>query len=203
MRASKPMPYEKKKKLVGLCFVLPWLIGCVYFLLIPLLKSLYYSFGNVKVVLGGLEWTSVGWNNYVKLFVQDEEALPNLVSTLGNMLYQLPVIIVFSLMIAMVLNRKFRGVDRPTDVLSFPLYEDGNFDMTECIGGAVLGDVVISLERAAEQAAELGHSTVREVAFLTVHSVLHLLGYDHERSSEEEEKQCAKQREIMKKLTEE
>lgn len=101
------------------------------------------------------------------------------------------------------LNRKFRGVDRPTDVLSFPLYEDGNFDMTECIGGAVLGDVVISLERAAEQAAELGHSTVREVAFLTVHSVLHLLGYDHERSSEEEEKQCAKQREIMKKLTEE
>lgn len=101
------------------------------------------------------------------------------------------------------LNRKFRGVDRPTDVLSFPLYEDGNFDMTECIGGAVLGDVVISLERAAEQAAELGHSTVREVAFLTVHSVLHLLGYDHERSSEEEEKQCAKQREIMKKITEE
>lgn len=101
------------------------------------------------------------------------------------------------------LNRKFRGVDRPTDVLSFPLYEDGNFDMTECIGGAVLGDVVISLERAAEQAAELGHSVVREVAFLTVHSVLHLLGYDHERSPEEEEKQCAKQREIMKKITEE
>ena len=101
------------------------------------------------------------------------------------------------------LNRKFRGVDRPTDVLSFPLYEDGNFDMTECIGGAVLGDVVISLERAAEQAAELGHSVVREVAFLTVHSVLHLLGYDHERSSEEDEKQCAKQHEIMKKITEE
>lgn len=98
------------------------------------------------------------------------------------------------------LNQKFRGVDRPTDVLSFPLYEDGNFDMTECIGGAVLGDVVISLERAAEQAKEIGHSLTEEVAFLTVHSVLHLLGYDHERSPEEEELQCKKQREIMQKL---
>lgn len=109
MRTHKPMSYEKKKKLVGLGFVAPWLIGCIYFLLIPLLKSLYYSFGSVKVFLGGLEWTSVGIDNYIKLFVQDAEALPSLASTLGGMLYQLPVIIVFSLMIAMVLNRKFRG----------------------------------------------------------------------------------------------
>lgn len=101
------------------------------------------------------------------------------------------------------LNRKFRGVDRPTDVLSFPLYEDGDFDMTECIGGAVLGDVVISLERATEQAGEIGHSLLEEVEFLTVHSVLHLLGYDHERSAEEEEIQCAKQREIIQKIHEE
>lgn len=100
------------------------------------------------------------------------------------------------------LNRKFRGVDRPTDVLSFPLYEDGEFDMTECIEGAVLGDVVISLERAAEQAAELCHSAREEVAFLTVHSVLHLLGYDHELSPEEEERQCERQRLIMKELRE-
>ena len=100
------------------------------------------------------------------------------------------------------LNKKFRGVDRPTDVLSFPLYEDGNFDMTECIGGAVLGDVVISLERAEEQAGEIGHSLLEEVEFLTVHSVLHLLGYDHERSPEEEERQCAKQREIIQKIRE-
>lgn len=98
------------------------------------------------------------------------------------------------------LNSRFRGVDRPTDVLSFPLYEDGNFDMTECIGGAMLGDVVISLERAKEQAAQLGHSANEEIAFLTVHSVLHLLGYDHERSPQEEERQCEKQRLIMKKI---
>ena len=61
----------------------------------------------------------------------------------------------------------------------------------------MLGDVVLSLERAAEQAEELGHGFLREIAFLTIHSVLHLLGYDHELSPEEDERQCARQREIL------
>ena len=95
------------------------------------------------------------------------------------------------------LNSKFRGVDKHTDVLSFPMYEDGNFEIEECISGAVLGDIVISLERAKEQAAELGNSFLREVAFLTVHSTLHLLGYDHERSEEEDREQCRLQKEII------
>ena len=98
------------------------------------------------------------------------------------------------------LNREYRGKDAPTDVLSFPLYEDGNFDISECIGGAMLGDIVISVERAKEQALEIGNSFLREVAFLTVHSTLHLLGYDHERSAEEDEEQCRRQREIVEKL---
>jgi len=95
------------------------------------------------------------------------------------------------------LNKKYRGKDKHTDVLSFPIYENGEFDMGECISGAVLGDIVISLERAAEQANELGHSFVREVAFLTVHSTLHLLGYDHERSKDDDERQCTAQKEIF------
>ncbi|MBO7304089.1 MAG: rRNA maturation RNase YbeY [Clostridia bacterium] len=98
------------------------------------------------------------------------------------------------------LNREYRGKDAPTDVLSFPLYEDGNFEMSECIGGAMLGDIVISLERASEQAKEIGNSFLREVAFLTVHSTLHLLGYDHERSAEEDEEQCRRQREIVENI---
>ncbi len=95
------------------------------------------------------------------------------------------------------LNRIYRAKDSATDVLSFPLYEDGKFDEGECISGAMLGDIVISLERAREQAVELGHGFLREVAFLTVHSVLHLLGYDHEKSPEDEEAQCKAQREII------
>ena len=98
------------------------------------------------------------------------------------------------------MNKKYRGKDKPTDVLSFPLYEGGEFDMSECISGAVLGDIVISLERAKEQAEELGHGFLHEVAFLAVHSTLHLLGYDHELSPEEDEAQCAAQREIVSKL---
>ena len=94
------------------------------------------------------------------------------------------------------LNKTYRGKDKATDVLSFPIYEDGNFDMNECISGALLGDVVISIPRAREQAKEVGNPFLKEIAFLTVHSVLHLLGYDHERSSEDDELQCRLQREI-------
>ena len=98
------------------------------------------------------------------------------------------------------LNKQFRNVDKHTDVLSFPLYDNGDFDLAECISGAMLGDIVISIERAKEQAREVGNSFLKEVAFLTVHSMLHLLGYDHERSSEDDELQCRIQREICEGL---
>lgn len=98
------------------------------------------------------------------------------------------------------LNKKYRQVDRPTDVLSFPLF-DFEGDMEEPPIDEVmsnLGDIVISLERAKEQAEEYGHSFEREVAFLCVHSMLHLLGYDHETSEEDEIEMRSKQTEIMK-----
>ena len=95
-----------------------------------------------------------------------------------------------------VLNREQRGVDRPTDVLSFPLFDD-DFDNGEF---CALGDIVLSMERAAEQAKEYGHSLKREVAFLTVHSMLHLLGYDHETSPEDEADMFRRQEEILEKM---
>jgi probable rRNA maturation factor len=95
------------------------------------------------------------------------------------------------------LNKEYRNKDKATDVLSFPLYEDGDFDEEECSQLAALGDIVISVPRAIEQAAELGNSFEKEIAFLTVHSTLHLLGYDHERSADEDELQCEKQRTII------
>lgn len=78
------------------------------------------------------------------------------------------------------LNLKHRGIDRPTDVLSFPLGVDGVYDINNDTGARMLGDIVISIEHAYKQAELYGHSLDREIAFLTVHSMLHLLGYDHE-----------------------
>jgi len=74
------------------------------------------------------------------------------------------------------LNQQYRGIDAPTDVLSFAMQEGEPFPEE---GELILGDVVISLETARRQASEYGHSLAREVAYLAVHGVLHLLGYDH------------------------
>jgi len=78
------------------------------------------------------------------------------------------------------LNLEFRNVDRSTDVLSFPLGEDGVYDVNMDTGAKMLGDIVISMEHAVMQAKLYGHTLQREIAFLTVHSMFHLLGYDHE-----------------------
>ena len=100
------------------------------------------------------------------------------------------------------LNNRFRGMDKPTDVLSFPLLdyegesEEPFFDEL-CHN---LGDIVISLERAMVQANEFGHSFEREVAFLTAHSMLHLLGYDHELSEEDDADMRRRQNDIMDRL---
>lgn len=78
------------------------------------------------------------------------------------------------------LNKIYRDKDRPTDVLSFPLGENGVYDVNNETGAYLLGDVVISIETAIKQAQMYNHTLEREVGFLTVHSMLHLLGYDHE-----------------------
>jgi probable rRNA maturation factor len=77
------------------------------------------------------------------------------------------------------LNQQFRNKNIPTDVLSFPQAEDKKFPKNER-GGYVLGDIVISIEKAYEQANSFGHTLNREIAFLSVHSMFHILGYDHE-----------------------
>ena len=105
------------------------------------------------------------------------------------------------------LNREFRGIDRTTDVLSFPMAEytcPADFDFLEedsaadCFnpetGELLLGDIVLSVEKIREQAEEYGHSLTRELAFLTAHSMLHLMGYDH---MEEEERKLMEERQRL------
>lgn len=95
------------------------------------------------------------------------------------------------------LNKEYRQVDRPTDVLSFPLWEPGeDWVIAEEEETVPLGDIVISYPQAKEQAEEYGHSIERELGFLAVHGFLHLLGYDHE-TAEEEKEMFQRQEEIL------
>lgn len=80
------------------------------------------------------------------------------------------------------LNKEYRGIDKPTDVISFAL-EDFKDDIS--LNFRVLGDIYISLDKAKEQAEEFGHSFLRELSFLTIHGLLHLLGYDHMKKEDE------------------
>ena len=105
------------------------------------------------------------------------------------------------------LNAEYRGKDAPTDVLSFPMNEltPGAFDPDACewdyeTERTMLGDMVISMERCAEQAETYGHSFAHEVSYLTVHSVLHLLGYDHVDEGEDKRRMRAREKEIMRLL---
>lgn len=95
------------------------------------------------------------------------------------------------------LNKVYREKDRVTDVLSFPLGLNGKYDINKETGCALLGDVVISLETAMRQAEIYGHSLEREIGFLTVHSMLHLLGYDHEGSPLEERIMREKEEQVL------
>jgi len=91
------------------------------------------------------------------------------------------------------INRDFRNINKSTDVLSFPLGENGVYDVNPENGRILLGDVIISVEHALMQAETFGHSFEREMAYLTVHSIFHLLGYDH--IDEAEEKRIMRERE--------
>ncbi len=98
------------------------------------------------------------------------------------------------------LNREYRDIDRETDVLSFPTYESKDELMADDEPECLLGDIVISVEKARAQAEEYGHSVKREFVFLATHSMLHLLGYDHVTSPEDEKLMFGKQDEILKNI---
>lgn len=98
------------------------------------------------------------------------------------------------------LNEEYRNVDRETDVLSFPMGENGEYDTNYDTGAKILGDIVISVEKAMEQAKMYNHSLQREIGFLTVHSMLHLLGYDHEQGGIEEVRMREKEETVLTKI---
>lgn len=98
------------------------------------------------------------------------------------------------------LNNKYRQKNVPTDVLSFPMGKDGVYDEDPATGAKILGDVIISLEKAQEQAQKYGNTLQKEISHLTVHGVLHLLGYVHENGGIEKVKMRDKEELIMAKM---
>lgn len=125
--------------------------------------------------------------NETKEEIKELEVLPDLLEFAANKLQVKDV--VFNIIIVdneyiHQLNKTYRGVDRPTDVISFALEDNG---ACETEFGRILGDIYISIDQARIQAKEYGHSLKRELAFLSIHGFLHLLGYDH--MTEEEEKE--------------
>ena len=99
-----------------------------------------------------------------------------------------------------ILNTEFRNIENSTDVLSFPLGENGEYDTNPENGAKMLGDIVISIAHAVKQADIYGHTLQREIAFLTVHSMLHLLGYDHINGGLEQMKMREKEELVLSKL---
>lgn len=98
------------------------------------------------------------------------------------------------------MNLKYRNIDSATDVLSFPLGSNGEYDINPETGAKQLGDIVISIDHAVYQANLYGHSLEREIAFLTVHSMLHLLGYDHEAGGLEQTIMREKEEQVLEAL---
>ncbi|MBQ3084098.1 MAG: rRNA maturation RNase YbeY [Clostridia bacterium] len=99
------------------------------------------------------------------------------------------------------INMEQRGIDRPTDVLSFPMEEEPfEAEPDPATGAVFLGSMVLCVDKAKQQAEEYGHSLEREIAFLTVHSVLHLLGYDHELGEEEEREMFRRQEAVLNEM---
>lgn len=109
LKKSKKMSYERKKSLYGYMFLGLWLVGIVFFFLRPLLQSFWLAFNDVRFVGGEMTTTWAGIDNFRKAFVADTEFLPALVESLTNMAYQVPLIVIFSMFVATVLNQEFRG----------------------------------------------------------------------------------------------
>lgn len=107
--AKKRLSYETKKRRIGLLFVAPWMVGTLFFFLRPFIQSVMYSFSKITYVDGGYRLDFVGLQLYKSILTMDKEYVPRLASSFQNMLLQVPIVVVFSLFVALLLNQKFHG----------------------------------------------------------------------------------------------
>jgi len=106
---TRKISYEKKKSIAGFLFILPWILGAAYFVIIPVIMSFVYSISKVKVTTNGYVIKLIGFENYSSIFTTDPDFTRKTVSSLQNMMLQVPVVVLLSLFIAIILNQKFFG----------------------------------------------------------------------------------------------
>lgn len=105
----RKMPYEKKRKLLGAVFVIPWTVGFIYFFLVPLIYAFIFSFNDLRILETGIEYTPIWFKNYIDAFTTDTTFVILITRSLPGILFQLPMIVLFSLFLSLILNVKFRG----------------------------------------------------------------------------------------------
>ena len=108
-RIKKPCAFERRSKIAGFLFLLPWLIGLIYFFVYPFIFTVIDSFNKVRLGQGGLEREFLGFDNYKNILFVDADFTRNVVGELGNLVSSVPVILIFSVFVAMLLNQKFKG----------------------------------------------------------------------------------------------
>ena len=140
---GKPISYERKKHYIGYAFIALWLFGFIFLCFIPLIKSLIYSFSKVALENGYLKLKFCGIENYKKAFVEDAEFLPALVSTLSSVAAKTPIIIVFSILIAVMLNQEFKGRFLVRSIFFIPVIVTGSVVMN-IIGSNSMFNMVMS-----------------------------------------------------------
>ena len=141
VRVRKPLSYEKKKNLAGLLFILPWAVGTVFFFLKPFISSVVYSFSRVDYTTNTV--VPVGLEHYMQAFTKDAEFLRRVTSSWSSLLYQVPLIVLFSLFIAIILNQKFIGRTVMRGIFFLPVIIASGIVLS-IIQGDVFSDTIMS-----------------------------------------------------------
>ncbi|ADQ39731.1 binding-protein-dependent transport systems inner membrane component [Caldicellulosiruptor acetigenus I77R1B] len=137
---KRKLTLREKEAMYGRLFILPWLIGLVYFFIIPFITAVYYTFTKIKIGDSGLEFTFVGFENYLYAFTKDPNYIRTLTSSIGSMLYQVPVVVFFSMFVAYVLRDEFKGRTFARTIFFFPVIIASGVVIT-ILKENVMGDV--------------------------------------------------------------
>lgn len=151
--------YENKRQRYGYLFILPWLIGFVFMFILPLVYSAIYSFSDIQL-RDNIEMTFAGFKYYSQAFVTDPKFMPNLASSLSEMAYQVPLILVFSLAVAYVLNSKFRGSSFFKSLFFLPV---------------IIASGVVITVIGGDEYAQLMNSSLASSSFLKATSISQML----------------------------